>query len=116
MKKGPQMRAFFSSSWARYWLDPRRRDERVIRVREVPDELRRAGLADARLRADPALRAGERLPPLLGRTIRVLLPERALLVLVAARVDRPVDLDGDVLLVVLEGVMADDRDEDLRCS
>ena len=101
---------------ALYGLDPRRRDERVIRVLDDPDELRRAGPADPRLRADPVLRAGERLRPLLGRTIRVLPLERALLALVAVRVDLPVDLDGDALLVVLEGVMADDRDEDLRCS
>ena len=78
----------------------------MIRVLEDPDELRRAGLADARLRLDPVLRAGGRRLPPLGR---------ALLALVAVR-DLPVDLDGDVLLVVLEGVMADDRDEDLRCS
>ncbi len=101
------MRAFFMSSWALYGFDPRRRDERLIRVLEDPDELRRAGLADARLRLDPVLRAGERRLPPLGR---------ALLALVAVRVDLLVDLDGDVLLVVLEGVMADDRDEDLRCS
>lgn len=97
-------------------MDPRRLDERVIRVLEDPDELRRAGLADARPPADRVLRAGERLLPLLGRTIRVLLLERALLALLEVRVDLPVDLDGDVLLVVLEGAMADDRDEDLRCS
>ncbi len=111
------MQAFFMSSWALYRSDLRRPDERVIRVLEDPDEPRRAGLADARLRADPVLRAGERLPPLLGRMIRVPLLERALLALLEVlRVDLPVDLDGDVLLVVLEGAMADDRDEDLRCS
>ena len=106
------------SSLARYGLDPRRLDERVIRVLEDPDELRRAGLADERVPADPVLRAGVRLrllPPL-GRTIRVLLLVRALLALLEVRVDLPVDLDGDVLLVALEGAMADDRDEDLRCS
>ncbi len=96
--------------------DPRRLDVRVIRLLEDPDELRRAGLAEVRLPADPVLRAGERLLPLLGRTIRVLLLVRALLAPLEVRVDLPVDLDGDALLVVLEGAMADDRDEDLRCS
>ena len=96
--------------------DPRRLDERVILVLEDLDELRRAGLAEVRLPADPVLRAGEPLLPLLGRTIRVLLLVRALLAPLEVRVDLPVDLDGDALLVVLEGAMADDRDEDLRCS
>jgi hypothetical protein len=106
----------FIGSLFLYRLDLRRPDERVIRVLEDPDELRRGELADARLAADPVLRAGERLLPLLGRTTRVLLLERALLALLEVRADLPVDLDGDVLLVVLEGAMADDRDEDLRCS